>query len=55
VVSYGDTAGYKRTTLTYPGDLIVNAGSPVSQALDAIVKMLGEFEYFYDIYGRFVF
>jgi len=54
-VEYGDTAGYRETELTYPGELIVNAGSPVTQALDAIVNMLGEFEYFYDIWGRFVF
>ena len=54
-VQYGDTAGYRETELTYPGDLIVNVGSPVTQALNAIVNMLGEFEYFYDIYGRFIF
>ena len=54
-VQYGDTAGYRETDLTYAGTLIVNAGNPVSQALDACVNMLGEFEYFYDIYGRFIF
>ncbi len=54
-VQYGETAGYRQTTLTYPGDLIVNAGSPLTQALDAVKNMLGEFEYFYDIYGRFIF
>ena len=54
-VQYGDTAGYRRTDLTYPGELIVNAGSPVTQALDACRDVLGEFEYYYDIYGRFVF
>ena len=55
VVSYGDTAGYRRTPLTYAGDLIVNVGDAVSKALDAVKNMLGEFEYFYDIYGRFIF
>lgn len=54
-VTYGETAGYRQTTLTYPGDLIVNAGSPLTQALDAVKNMLGEFEYFYDIYGKFIF
>lgn len=54
-VQYGDTAGYRETELTYAGELIVNAGSPVTQALDACKNMLGEFEYFYDIYGRFIF
>ena len=54
-VEYGDTAGYRKTTLTYPGDLVVNAGSPLTQALDAVKNMLGEFEYYYDIYGCFIF
>lgn len=54
-VTYGDTAGYRRTDLTYAGDLILNAGTAVSQALDKVVEQLGEFEYYYDVYGRFVF
>lgn len=54
-VTYGDTAGYRRTDLTYAGDLILNAGTAVSQALDKVVEQLGEFEYYYDIYGRFIF
>lgn len=54
-VTYGDTAGYRRTDLTYAGDLILNAGTAVSQALDKVVEQLGEFEYFYDIYGKFIF
>lgn len=54
-VEYGETAGYRQTTLTYPGDLIVNAGNPLTQALDAVKNMLGEFEYYYDIYGKFIF
>lgn len=55
VVGYGDTAGYRRTALTYAGDLILNVGDAVSKALDGVKNMLGEFEYFYDIYGRFIF
>lgn len=54
-VTFGDTAGYRRTDLTYAGDLILNAGNPVSQALDNIINQLGEYEYYYDIYGRFIF
>lgn len=54
-VTFGDTAGYRRTDLTYAGDLVLNAGSAVSGALDKIVEQLGEFEYFYDIYGKFIF
>jgi hypothetical protein len=54
-VGYGDTIGYRLTDLTYVGDLILGAGSTITSMLDSIVKMLGEFEYYYDIEGRFVF
>ena len=37
-VTFGDTAGYRRTDLTYAGDLVLNAGSAVSGALDKIVE-----------------
>lgn len=54
-ISYGETAGYRLTELTYAGDLISNAGESVTSMLDKIVKMLGNFEYFYDLEGHFVF
>jgi hypothetical protein len=54
-VAYGQTAGYRKTDLTYPGDLIGNVGESVVSVLDKIKNMLVEFEYFYDIDGRFVF
>jgi hypothetical protein len=43
------------TDLTYPGDLIAAVGETVTSVLDKIVNMLGEFEYFYDLNGQFVF
>ena len=49
------TAGYRATDLIYPDDLVVSVGGNITQMLDQIVKMLGEFEYFYDIDGRFIF
>ena len=54
---YGQDVGYKITPLTYPTnkDLIANAGETVVSVLDKIAKVLGNFEYFYDIDGRFVF
>lgn len=55
VVTYGDTAGYRETTLTYAGDLILNAGEAVTQMLDKVVQQLGDYEYFYDVNGRFIF
>ena len=54
-IEYGQTAGYRATDLVYPGDLIANIGESVTQPLDKIKNMLGEFEYFYDLDGRFVF
>ena len=54
-VEYGQTAGYRMTPLVYAGDLILNAGEPVTAMLDKIITMLGQYEYFYDIDGRFIF
>lgn len=54
-LEYGMTAGYRITDLTYAGDLILNVGETITSLLDKIVQMLGDFEYFYDIDGRFIF
>lgn len=54
-IEYGETAGYRLTELTYPGDLIAGIGETITSILDKIVNMLGNFEYFYDLNGRFVF
>lgn len=51
----GDTIGYKVVQLTYPGELIAKVGSSIAQALDSICSVLGNFEYFYDVDGHFVF
>jgi hypothetical protein len=37
--------------LTYAGDLIINAGSSLTSGYDKIVKMLGNYEYFYNVDG----
>ena len=54
-IEYGQTAGYRVTDLTYAGDLIANIGESLTSVLDKIKNMLVEFEYFYDLDGRFVF
>ena len=54
-ISYGDTAGYRTTDLTYAGELIASVGESVTSVLDKIKDMLVEFEYFYDVEGHFVF
>lgn len=51
----GEAAGYRLTELTYTGELVLNAGSPLTSGYDKIVQMLGNYEYFYDVEGRFVF
>lgn len=56
---YGSIPGYRMTDLTYPGakddKLVSKAGETVVSLLDKIKKMLTDFEYFYDLDGRFVF
>lgn len=54
-VEYGQTAGYRKTDLTYAGDLISSIGETLTSILDKIIKMLGEYEYFYNLEGQFVF
>ena len=52
---YGDDIGYRLTDLVYTGDLVSNVGDSLTSVLDKIKTMLGDFEYFYDLDGRFVF
>ena len=54
-VEQGQTAGYRKTELTYAGDLIANVGEAITSVLDKIKNMLAEFEYFYNLDGQFVF
>lgn len=54
-IEYGETAGYEKTDLVYAGDLIAAVGETVVSILDKIKAMLGDYEYFYDIDGKFVF
>lgn len=49
------TAGYRATDLIYNGELMIDIGGTITQMLDKIIQMLGEFEYFYDVNGRFIF
>lgn len=52
---YGDDIGYIYTDFTFPGELIGDAGNSVCDILDKIKAVLGNYEYFYDINGNFVF
>lgn len=55
ILNSGDLAGYDWVDFTYPGELIKQAGEPVTAILDAIKNALGNYEYFYDVNGNFVF
>ena len=54
-IEYGETAGYHATDLVYNTDLILKPGETITSLLDKLKNMLSNFEYFYDINGRFVF
>lgn len=50
-----NAVGYKITDLIYTGDLISSIGESLTSILDKIKNMLGAFEYFYNIDGKFIF
>lgn len=52
---YGQTSGYRLTDLVFAGDLIANVGETLTSVFDKIKNMLGDYEYFYNIDGKFVF
>ena len=51
----GMDIGYMNEPFVYPGRLECNAGESVATMLDKIKNTLGNFEWFYDINGRFHF
>ena len=51
----GEDVGFVYSDFYYPGELSVNAGASVCDVLDQIKNTLGNFEYFYDIHGNFIF
>lgn len=54
-ITAGGNVGYIYTDFVFPGELIANAGDNVCTILDKIRDTLGNYEYFYDLYGNFVF
>lgn len=54
-ITQGQDVGYIFTDFTYPGELIGDAGMTVTDILDKIRDTLGNYEYFYDINGNFIF
>ena len=53
--SFNEDIGYIYTDFTCPNELIGNAGETICSILDKIKNILGNYEYFYDINGNFVF
>ena len=47
--------GYVLEPFHYPGKLECNAGDSIATVLDKIKNTLGNYEWFYDIYGKFHF
>lgn len=55
VYENGRDIGYIYSDFYFPGELIADAGNSVCDILDKIKNTLGNFEYFYDINGNFIF
>lgn len=53
--TYGQDVGYEFTAFTYPGELVLTAGATVVNLLEKICQILGNYEYFFDLDGRFIF
>lgn len=53
----GEASGYRMIDLIWPekDGLIAQAGETVTSVLDKICKQFGDYEYFYDLDGHFVF
>lgn len=55
IFNSGEDIGYTLVDFIYPGSLTANAGETVTSILDKIKNTLGNYQYFYDINGNFVF
>lgn len=50
-----DLAGYDYVDFSYPGELIKQAGDSVTSILDSVKNILGNYEYYFDVHGNFIF
>lgn len=54
--SYNEDIGYEYTDFIYPEKTLISGiGESVCSVLDKIKNVLGNFEYFYDVNGHFIF
>lgn len=55
VYNNGDVIGFVEQEFIWPGnDLTASIGDTITSVLDKIKNALGNYEYFYDIYGNFI-
>ena len=54
-VEPGEDLGYQLTETYYPDELIAGVNDTVTSVLDKIIKTFGEYEYFYNLQGQFIF
>lgn len=56
-ISGAGTAGYRAVDLYWPDEngLVVNVGDTITSVLDKICSTFGDYEYFYNLDGQFVF
>ena len=54
-IIYNYDCGYTYTDFVYPGELTASPGDSVCTVLDKIKSTLGNYEYFYDVFGNFIF
>ncbi len=58
VYNIGEICGREWVPFCYTANekgLVINAGATITSVLDTLVNYLGNAEYFYDVYGKFVF
>ena len=55
VFEYNENIGYVYTDFIYPGTLQSGIGDNICSVLDKIKNALGNYEYFYDVNGNFIF
>ena len=55
IFQYGADCGFTFTDFVYPSELIANIGDNICGVLDKIKNLLGNYEYYFDIDGNFIF
>ena len=54
-IIYNYDCGYSYVDFVYPGELVASPGDTVCTMLDKLKQTLGNYEYYYDVFGNFIF